>query len=417
MARRGDGIYLRGKTWWLDFVHDGRRHVARIGKGINRTAAGEIASVKRAAILKGEAGIGEASSVTLDAYANGWLKEVAGNLAPATLANYTWIWRLHIRPTLGGTKLHAIDRKRVKALLAAKRAEGLSKASVRLIRATLAVMLADALDDGIITTNPMPGLTRRGRKGPDTITRIDREQTIRPMSPEQLAAFLDATRDRQGVWTLFLTLADTGARPGEALALRWDDFDPEGQTLTIERALSDHAIKATKTDTSRRVELTPRLLEALDRWQTEQEKEALTSGREASPWVFPSEGPTNGPEKSGGAPTFSGPLELRGLQGRFKRALRRAKLPTFRLYDLRHTYASHALMAGAPITYVAAQLGHAKPTMTLTHYARWIPSAERVWGARLQRARAFPNAIHNTPQQPPAAGPQVLVNATRNGTA
>jgi hypothetical protein len=41
MARRGDGIYLRGKTWYLDFVHEGKRHVGRIGKGINRTAAGE----------------------------------------------------------------------------------------------------------------------------------------------------------------------------------------------------------------------------------------------------------------------------------------------------------------------------------------------------------------------------------------
>ena len=42
MARRGDGIYQRGKTWWLDFVHEGRRHVVRIGKGINRTVAGEL---------------------------------------------------------------------------------------------------------------------------------------------------------------------------------------------------------------------------------------------------------------------------------------------------------------------------------------------------------------------------------------
>src|SRR5438067_5203123 len=29
MARRGDGIYLRGKTWWLDFMYDSQRHVAR----------------------------------------------------------------------------------------------------------------------------------------------------------------------------------------------------------------------------------------------------------------------------------------------------------------------------------------------------------------------------------------------------
>ncbi len=32
MARRGDGIYQRGKVWYLDFVHEGRRHVVRLGR-------------------------------------------------------------------------------------------------------------------------------------------------------------------------------------------------------------------------------------------------------------------------------------------------------------------------------------------------------------------------------------------------
>ena len=39
MARRGDGIYQRSKTWWLDFTHEGKRHVVRLEKGINRTVA------------------------------------------------------------------------------------------------------------------------------------------------------------------------------------------------------------------------------------------------------------------------------------------------------------------------------------------------------------------------------------------
>ncbi len=47
---------------------------------------------------------------------------------------------------------------------------------------------------------------------------------------------------------------------------------------------------------------------------------------------------------------------------RFRKILRKAKLPSFRLYDLRHTYATQLLAEEAPITYVAAQLGHARPT-------------------------------------------------------
>lgn len=29
MARRGDGIYLRGRTWWLDIVYQGRSRGSR----------------------------------------------------------------------------------------------------------------------------------------------------------------------------------------------------------------------------------------------------------------------------------------------------------------------------------------------------------------------------------------------------
>ncbi len=62
MAIKGDGLYLRGKTWYLDCRLNGARHVVRLGKGITRSVAGEIATVQRGAILKGEAGIGRKCS-------------------------------------------------------------------------------------------------------------------------------------------------------------------------------------------------------------------------------------------------------------------------------------------------------------------------------------------------------------------
>jgi hypothetical protein len=58
MARRGKGLVLRGKTWWLDFTFRGIRHQNRFGKSINKTVAGELAAVERSKILRGEAGIG-----------------------------------------------------------------------------------------------------------------------------------------------------------------------------------------------------------------------------------------------------------------------------------------------------------------------------------------------------------------------
>lgn len=57
MARKGDGLFLRGKSWYLDARINGQRYVVRLGKNISRSVAGELANVKRTAILKGEAGI------------------------------------------------------------------------------------------------------------------------------------------------------------------------------------------------------------------------------------------------------------------------------------------------------------------------------------------------------------------------
>ena len=81
------------------------------------------------------------------------------------------------------------------------------------------------------------------------------------------------------------------------------------------------------------------------------------------------------------------PLDLANAARAFKRVLRAMtpggqEPPRHSLYDLRHTFAT-LLLAGsadsppAPITYVAAQMGHATPATTLRFYARWIPRQGR----------------------------------------
>jgi hypothetical protein len=42
MARKGDGIYKRGKVWRLDCYINGVRYQLPLGKGINYTIALEI---------------------------------------------------------------------------------------------------------------------------------------------------------------------------------------------------------------------------------------------------------------------------------------------------------------------------------------------------------------------------------------
>ena len=55
MARRGSAIHKRGPSWFLDCEIYGRHYHRKLGQGITRSVALELAQVERAAILKGEA--------------------------------------------------------------------------------------------------------------------------------------------------------------------------------------------------------------------------------------------------------------------------------------------------------------------------------------------------------------------------
>ena len=152
----------------------------------------------------------------------------------------------------------------------------------------------------------------------------------------------------------------TGLRPGEVQALKPGDIDFQGKRVRVERSATlNRAIKSTKTGEPRWVDLGPSTTEKLKAHLTWLEVEAIARGKE-SEWLFPSETGTL--------------LDDRHIARAMRGVLGKAGLPSLSPYDLRHTYASLLLSAGVPLLYVAHQLGHSKPTITLKYYARWIPS-------------------------------------------
>ena len=71
------------------------------------------------------------------------------------------------------------------------------------------------------------------------------------------------------------------------------------------------------------------------------------------PWVFPSR------HDASRLRPFDLPL--------WRVARRQAGLENVRLHDLRHTFASHAVLRGVPLPVVSGLIGHANPRMTLRY--------------------------------------------------
>src|SRR5262245_9079543 len=67
----------------------------------------------------------------------------------------------------------------------------------------------------------------------------------------------------------------------------------------------------------------------------------------------------------------------------FHRCMEKAGLHRRRPYDLRHTFASLLLTAGAPIAYVSEQMGHQNIQLTVKLYGHLQPGANRHWMNKL----------------------------------
>jgi integrase len=187
---------------------------------------------------------------------------------------------------------------------------------------------------------------------------------MQTLTDDQLRQLFEATKASH-LHALWVLLATTGLRLGEALGLIWPDVDLERGRLTVRRALQrlpkrlgGVVLVEPKTDRSRRtVYLAPGTVAALARHRRQQTADSLASSER---FVFTG--------------TTGRPLDGSGVNGQFHRALVRANLPNVRVHDLRHTAATHLLTRGVHPKVVQELLGHSTISLTLDTYSHVSPA-------------------------------------------
>jgi integrase len=248
---------------------------------------------------------------------------------------------------------------------------------------TIASMLSAAVDDGLVERNVAHGAGRR-------LFRSD--ATVRPrrhLTRDELGRLLEAAgRVVPAYADYLLCLARTGLRPGEALALTWDDVDLVGRRLRVGRTWTRDGLAPPKTGRWRFVDCSGQLAEVLA---------ARRAGRDGPTFVF---------ESSRGGRPYS----TARLQQVMKLALAAAGLPGhFRLHDLRHTWATLILDGGWSLKYAQRSLGHATIAMTGDVYAPQaqgrclaaVDSLDDAGRSRRPPLRLIPGGRHPSSVRPP----------------
>lgn len=194
-------------------------------------------------------------------YAEQWVKQHGSSLASSTRERYiAEIARVMV--VLGDHYVDMIEEDDVAAWRDAF-ARDVAPTTVNAHHRTLRVALDPLVKKGILRRNPardlstLPEGRTRGRRGTS-------------LNAEQFAEVLDATRALVGaafpqdIGRMLLTVAWTGMRRGELLALKWEDVR-EGE-LHVCRALCKvkRVEKSTKTDDPRLVPIPAPLREILD---------------------------------------------------------------------------------------------------------------------------------------------------------
>jgi len=372
--------YRSGKTIWRYMFNapgstrEDRRWIAEVGfaskqEAVDAEAKRRSEELQKYELAKAGSGVAAAPPQTLAMLLDEFIRQHAEKkLAPKTIERYREL-AAYLDPALLAmplgeiTPLH-LSREWNRLLESGghrrdKTPRPMSAKTVRNIAGAVSSAYGRAIRWGLATTNPVTN-----SEPPAPTKRIKMA-----LVPSEQQLLLTSACGPWCMETILDVAADTGARRGEVLALRWSDI--QDGYATIERSLTQTKqgleFKCTKTERPRRVELPTSTLAKLQAHRQRQEefRRRFGSGYRADlNLIFANPDGT--------------PLRPNSVSATVSNLCRRLGLPKgASMHVLRHSHASLLLANGVDLATVSERLGHSSVRVTADTYSHAIRGRDR----------------------------------------
>ncbi len=311
-------VFQRGQSWGIDFTVNGGRKREMVGpnkaialmalqKKLVLIAENKYLDIKRQPKIKFQELVDKYIELYLKLNRPTWWKSEKHNLR-------------HLGNFFGNKLVHEITTLDVEKFRQ-ERLTVVSKSSVNKNVGCLRAMFNKAIEWGLLSTkNPAAGIK---------FYKLDNRR-LRYLEKEEIPRFLG---NCQGHLRDIVEFAiNTGMRKGEIFNLKWHDVDWTNGLV--------HVLH-TKNHEKREIPINESVRNILVRVKKNPE----------SPFVFSS---------------FNGKAFI-DIKKSFSTALNKSEIVDFRFHDLRHTFASHLVMAGVDLLTVKELLGHKTMAMTLRY--------------------------------------------------
>jgi integrase len=272
-----------------------------------------------------------------------WITNVKLNLTDGSVRAYR-ICITHLKP-LAGKQLDKLTHKDIQTHIAR-----LTRARSSYVARRVLSKLRQVLDYALKTDR-----VRRNEALRVEAPRHTRRKAV-PLTREQALAFIETVAGHTYEVAFWLSLS--GLRSGEVRGAKWADVDWRQGAIQVERQARQitggSELGKTKTEKSVRLVFLP-----------DQAMAALRFAREA--WLQTAIARTPDARDLLVVSKRGKILPATTYSAAFAAVLKRAGIPHTKLHDMRHTFATLAIDAGASPAAVQAQLGHAHPDMTFAY--------------------------------------------------